>query len=621
MCLAGIDFNDNQIPFILFVFSLAFDISFWVITIMFIKGLNKTITPEEQFNEGLGKTSTGYKLGIASMILLSVQTVLNIIIALAMHDNMSGVSGEQAIGSALVALFLIAIKVFQDLVLLPAIPLSIIGIVKCSSKKEKDQDRKNRLLGKKINIVCLVIAVAELLFIWYDFYMKKIFYVFFIICVTVNAFAEKKIIPFPSESIEVSSYLVEGKTEYSKSCLTPESELPWVSASGNNGIGETITIKDCAAMDLYISIGYVSKNRPDLYEKNSRPKEVSIKFLETGKNLVFTLKDTSEPQQLKLFETEAEYFSHPKNTLILSFPSVYEGSKYKDLCVNYIGVSNLFSGLQWTVRDTDALTDPVITFGSDTADFLVESYSNDHTFEEIVFKYAHNKELNILYLYYDKVKFSGQNRLMNLEEAIEYIGTKDFINSKKHYLYDKFTSKQWSKYQKSFSVMLKERFENPMCLNINFGSNYGNLELSPILYFFDERLFSQLDFNSSIVIRSCDDYLLSYGFWSNSETFPRAHDQEHWSANYTEMEKLNRIPDSNGYYSFVAGFEKPITIKYKLSRHGKEEFDSNSKYYYHFEFVYPDGSIQNGYFKGNIFNLRPTGNVNSEFYPKDFEYK
>lgn len=151
--------------FYLFI-SLAFDISFWVITIMFIKGFNKTITPEEEFNEGIGKTSTGYKFGIASIITLSIQTVLNIIIALAMHDNMSGVSGEQAMGAAFVALFLIAIKVFMDLILLPALPLSIIGIVKCSSKKEKDQDRKNRLLGKKINIVCLVIAVAELVLIW-----------------------------------------------------------------------------------------------------------------------------------------------------------------------------------------------------------------------------------------------------------------------------------------------------------------------------------------------------------------------------------------------------------------------------------------------------------------------
>ena len=148
------------------IFSLVLDICFFVISILFIKNLGKRKDSYAEFMEGMGKTSTGYKFGIASIVLLSIQTVLNIIIALAMHDNMSGVSGEHAIGAAFVALILIVFKVFLDLILLPAIPLSIAGIVKCNSKKEIEQDRKNRLLGKKINIVCLVIAVAELLLIW-----------------------------------------------------------------------------------------------------------------------------------------------------------------------------------------------------------------------------------------------------------------------------------------------------------------------------------------------------------------------------------------------------------------------------------------------------------------------
>lgn len=148
------------------LFSLFLDITFWVITIMFIKSLNRKKTPEEEFNEGAGKTSTGYKLGIASLIFLTVQSVLNVILAVIMHENLSGVSGEQAIGAAFVAIILIIFKVFMNLILFPAIPLSIIGIVKCSSKKEKDQDRKYRRLGKKISIICLVIAVAELVFIW-----------------------------------------------------------------------------------------------------------------------------------------------------------------------------------------------------------------------------------------------------------------------------------------------------------------------------------------------------------------------------------------------------------------------------------------------------------------------
>ena len=148
------------------IYSLVLDICFFVISILFIKSLGKRKNSDAEFMEGMGKTSTGYKFGIANIILLSIQTVLNIVIAISMHEIMSGVSGEQAIGAAFVALILIVFKVFLDLILLPAIPLSIAGIIKCNSKKEIEQDRKNRLLGKKINIVCLVIAVAELVLIW-----------------------------------------------------------------------------------------------------------------------------------------------------------------------------------------------------------------------------------------------------------------------------------------------------------------------------------------------------------------------------------------------------------------------------------------------------------------------
>lgn len=148
------------------IFSLILDVCFWVISIVFIKSLGKKINPEVEFKEGIGKTSAGYNLGIASIILLSIQTVLNIGIAGIMHDNLSGVSGEQAIGAAVFAFILILLKLFLDLILLPVIPLSIASIVKCNSKKEIEQDRKNRLPGKKINIICLVIAVAELVLIW-----------------------------------------------------------------------------------------------------------------------------------------------------------------------------------------------------------------------------------------------------------------------------------------------------------------------------------------------------------------------------------------------------------------------------------------------------------------------
>ena len=112
------------------------------------------------------KTSTGYKLGIANIILLSIQTEVNVIVAIVMHRNLSDTSGEHAIGTVFVAFILILFKLAVDLIFLPVIPISIAGIVQCSSKKEIEQDRKKRLLGRKINIVCLVTAVSELVFLW-----------------------------------------------------------------------------------------------------------------------------------------------------------------------------------------------------------------------------------------------------------------------------------------------------------------------------------------------------------------------------------------------------------------------------------------------------------------------
>lgn len=148
------------------IINLLFEICFVVISIMFIKNINKEIPPEEEFKEEIGKTSAGFKFGIAGIAVLSIQTVLNILVAIVMHENLSDVSGEHAIGAAVFAIILIAVKVFIDLIFLPAIPLSIIGLVKCNSKKEIEQDRKNRLLGRKINIACLVIAGLELILLW-----------------------------------------------------------------------------------------------------------------------------------------------------------------------------------------------------------------------------------------------------------------------------------------------------------------------------------------------------------------------------------------------------------------------------------------------------------------------
>lgn len=149
-----------------FIIPLIFDINFWIISIMFANSITKKFDKEKTINYGTGKTSAGYKLAIASIVILCIQTLANIIIAIAMHENLYYTSGWHAIGAALLAFFLIIIKLIIDFILLPVIPLSIIGIVRCNSKLEIEQDRKNRIVGRRINIICLVIAVLQLIFLW-----------------------------------------------------------------------------------------------------------------------------------------------------------------------------------------------------------------------------------------------------------------------------------------------------------------------------------------------------------------------------------------------------------------------------------------------------------------------
>lgn len=154
-----------------------------------------------------------------------------------------------------------------------------------------------------------------------------------------SLFAEKYIVSFEQNEYEVSSYLKENNVSYSKECLSADNPKPWVPNGGNNGKGSYIEFKNCEFYnDIYISIGYVSKERPDLYTKNSRPKVVSVYYSDKKITKTFELKDTPEPQKITLF-TDSRYngrYVRETDKIIISFPEVYEGSQYKDLCINYI---------------------------------------------------------------------------------------------------------------------------------------------------------------------------------------------------------------------------------------------------------------------------------------------
>ena len=167
----------------------------------------------------------------------------------------------------------------------------------------------------------------------------KFLAVFVLIFPSFTLYAEKYFISFEQNEYEVSSYLKEKNISYSKECLSANNPMPWVPAGGNNGKGSYIEFKNCEFNnDIYISIGYVSKERPDLYKKNSRPKVVSIYYSDKKITKTFELKDTPEPQKITLFD-DPRYggrYVKENDKIIMSFPEVYEGTQYKDLCINFI---------------------------------------------------------------------------------------------------------------------------------------------------------------------------------------------------------------------------------------------------------------------------------------------
>lgn len=163
-----------------------------------------------------------------------------------------------------------------------------------------------------------------------SFNLKKniIIMIFLISGFYAFSYENKYYLDFNTSDFEPSSFLTEGSTKYSAECLSSNDELPWVPKDSKNA---SIIIKNCDTKDIIISSGYVKKDKPDLYEKNARPKTILIEYLQSKKSKTVTLKDTSEPQTINIFSP-----TQASETIKLTFTENYKGSKYSDLCINYI---------------------------------------------------------------------------------------------------------------------------------------------------------------------------------------------------------------------------------------------------------------------------------------------
>jgi len=129
---------------------------------------------------------------------------------------------------------------------------------------------------------------------------------------------------------DASSFLVEGSRQYNASNLgISDLDRPWVEGAPGIGKGETITVYfDRPAERLIISNGFVSFQKPHLYEQNGRVKRIRVYNPSRRIDLEVDISDTPNPQEIALPEETLE--------IAIEIVEVYEGTKYEDTCINFI---------------------------------------------------------------------------------------------------------------------------------------------------------------------------------------------------------------------------------------------------------------------------------------------
>ncbi|MDR1839330.1 MAG: hypothetical protein LBQ93_07110 [Treponema sp.] len=139
---------------------------------------------------------------------------------------------------------------------------------------------------------------------------------------------------FPANSSNVqitsSSYLVEGNTTYSADKLYERIGECWAEGVEGQGINETLYLRTLRANSLHISTGFVSFNRPYLFNYNSRPRKIEL-YVRNKFQFIIELKDTPNFQTINLPEQLDK-----DDILELKILEVYTGIRYEDTCINII---------------------------------------------------------------------------------------------------------------------------------------------------------------------------------------------------------------------------------------------------------------------------------------------
>jgi hypothetical protein len=152
--------------------------------------------------------------------------------------------------------------------------------------------------------------------------------------VTGSVNRDENIWNWSANSISASSYLQESNISYSPGNLSVgyKTDNPWAEGVNGYGINEKIYFKERTLMNgaMHISIGYVSYNKPYLYNQNSRPKKIKLS-VENKFSIIADLKDTPHYQEIR-FPSDITM----DDILILEILDVYPGTKYEDTCINTV---------------------------------------------------------------------------------------------------------------------------------------------------------------------------------------------------------------------------------------------------------------------------------------------
>jgi hypothetical protein len=138
---------------------------------------------------------------------------------------------------------------------------------------------------------------------------------------------------------EATSFLTEGDKKYEPANLrSNEPDAPWIEGVAGDGVGEKIflTWQTWSERDgsrggmgaLIISNGYVSYEKPYLYETNNRVRKIRVTDSDGAFSFITELEDTPNPQVV--------FLPSVPEKMEIEILSVYKGTTWDDTCINFI---------------------------------------------------------------------------------------------------------------------------------------------------------------------------------------------------------------------------------------------------------------------------------------------